>query len=168
MLCSQYIFMKDLGDDFADVDFCEELCYHSRPKKQNYGGGRRKSARREDCGNRKRVSAMPQTAALSASVALFGKGKSRPFRRISFADFSSIRLLRRVPVSGGAQRRRLYIYGATPQGHTRTKPHVNRILTATEKQYRKSALFGVIFYFFGVLFQSLSDAVFSRKNVRKF
>lgn len=28
---------KVFGDDFADVDLREELCYHSRPKKQ-FGG----------------------------------------------------------------------------------------------------------------------------------
>ena len=29
----------DLSDDFADVDLREELCYHSRPKKEKFGGG---------------------------------------------------------------------------------------------------------------------------------
>lgn len=68
--------MKDLSDDFADVDIREELCYAKPPEKSKITEEeRRKSARREDCGNRKRVSAMPQTAALSASVALFGNGK---------------------------------------------------------------------------------------------
>ena len=31
--------MIDLSDDFADVDLREELCYHSRPKKEKFGGG---------------------------------------------------------------------------------------------------------------------------------
>ena len=30
---------KVFGDDFADVDLREELCYHSRPKKEKFGGG---------------------------------------------------------------------------------------------------------------------------------
>lgn len=29
----------DLSDDFADVDLREELCCHSRPKKEKFGGG---------------------------------------------------------------------------------------------------------------------------------
>ena len=29
----------DLSDDFADVDLREELCYHSRLKKEKFGGG---------------------------------------------------------------------------------------------------------------------------------
>ena len=41
MLGSRFIFIKVLSDDFADVDFCEELCYHSRPKKQNSKGEKR-------------------------------------------------------------------------------------------------------------------------------
>lgn len=36
MLGSQFIFIKVLSDDFADVDFREELCYHSRPKKAKF------------------------------------------------------------------------------------------------------------------------------------
>lgn len=54
MLGSRFIFINVLSDDFADVDFCEELCYHSRPKKQNSKGGKtdkrrmsESSARRE-------------------------------------------------------------------------------------------------------------------------
>ena len=35
MLGSRFIFIKVLSDDFADVDVREDLCYHSRPKKQN-------------------------------------------------------------------------------------------------------------------------------------
>ena len=34
LLSSQFISMGVLSDDFAAVDFREELCYHSRPKKQ--------------------------------------------------------------------------------------------------------------------------------------
>ena len=30
--------MGVFGDDFATIDFREELCYHSRPKKQNSEG----------------------------------------------------------------------------------------------------------------------------------
>ena len=41
LLGSRFIFIKVLSDDFADVDFCEELCYHSRPKKQNSKGEKR-------------------------------------------------------------------------------------------------------------------------------
>ena len=41
MLGSRFIFIKVLSDDFADVDFREELCYHSRPKKQNSKGEKR-------------------------------------------------------------------------------------------------------------------------------
>ena len=40
MLCSQFIFIKVLSDDFADVDFREELCYHSRPKKAKFERGK--------------------------------------------------------------------------------------------------------------------------------
>ncbi len=41
MLGSQFIFIKVLSDDFADVDVREDLCYHSRPKKQNSKGEKR-------------------------------------------------------------------------------------------------------------------------------
>ena len=41
LLGSRFIFIKVLSDDFADVDFREELCYHSRPKKQNSKGEKR-------------------------------------------------------------------------------------------------------------------------------
>ena len=41
LLGSRFIFISVLSDDFADVDFCEELCYHSRPKKQNSKGEKR-------------------------------------------------------------------------------------------------------------------------------
>ena len=58
-------------------------------------------------------------------------------------DFRSVRLLRRVPVSGGAERRRLYIiYGRTSQGQPRTKPYVNRISTASEKSCRNKVISG--------------------------
>ena len=30
---------KVFSDDFTDVDLREELCYHSRPKKEKFGGG---------------------------------------------------------------------------------------------------------------------------------
>lgn len=35
LLGSQFVYIGVLSDDFAAVDFCEVLCYHSRPKKQN-------------------------------------------------------------------------------------------------------------------------------------
>ena len=57
--------------------------------------------------------------------------------------FRSVRLLRRVPVSGGAERRRLYIiYGRTSQGQTRTKPYVNRISTVSEKSCQNEVISG--------------------------
>ena len=57
--------------------------------------------------------------------------------------FRSVRLLRRAPVYGGAERRRLYIiYGRTSQGQTRTKPYVNRISTASEKSCRNEVISG--------------------------
>ena len=37
MLGFQFVYIGVLSDDFADVDLREELCYHSRPKKQ-FGG----------------------------------------------------------------------------------------------------------------------------------
>ena len=41
MLGAQFIFIKVLSDDFEDVDIREDLCYHSRPKKQNSKGEKR-------------------------------------------------------------------------------------------------------------------------------
>ena len=38
LLSSQSIYMGVFSDDFATVDVREELCYHSRPKKQNSEG----------------------------------------------------------------------------------------------------------------------------------
>ena len=38
LLGSQFVYMGIFGDDFATVDFHEELCYHSRPKKTNLRG----------------------------------------------------------------------------------------------------------------------------------
>ena len=35
LLGSQFVYISVLSNDFADVDVREELCYHSRPKKQN-------------------------------------------------------------------------------------------------------------------------------------
>lgn len=35
LLGSQFIYMGVFCDDFAAVDFREELCYHGRPKKTN-------------------------------------------------------------------------------------------------------------------------------------
>ena len=34
LLGSQFVYMGVFSDDFAAVDVREELCYHSRPKKQ--------------------------------------------------------------------------------------------------------------------------------------
>ena len=34
LLGSQFVYIGVLSNDFADVDVREELCYHSRPKKQ--------------------------------------------------------------------------------------------------------------------------------------
>ena len=34
LLGSQFVYMGVLSDDFAAVDFREELCYHHPPKKQ--------------------------------------------------------------------------------------------------------------------------------------
>ena len=57
--------------------------------------------------------------------------------------FRSVRLLRRAPVYGGAERRRLYIiYGRTSQGQTRTKPYVNRISTVSEKSCQNEVISG--------------------------
>lgn len=36
LLGSQIPFMGVLSDDFATVDFREELCYHSRPKEAKF------------------------------------------------------------------------------------------------------------------------------------
>ena len=38
LLGSQFVYIGVLSNDFADVDVREELCYHSRPKKQNSEG----------------------------------------------------------------------------------------------------------------------------------
>ena len=38
LLDSQFVYIGVLSDDFATVDFREELCYHSRPKKTNSEG----------------------------------------------------------------------------------------------------------------------------------
>ena len=38
MLGSIFFSMEVLSDDFAAVDFREELCYHSRPEKAKFGG----------------------------------------------------------------------------------------------------------------------------------
>ena len=35
LLGSQFVSIGVFSDDFATVDVREELCYHSRPKKQN-------------------------------------------------------------------------------------------------------------------------------------
>ena len=35
LLGSQSVYIVVFSDDFANVDVREELCYHSRPKKQN-------------------------------------------------------------------------------------------------------------------------------------
>ena len=39
LLGSQTLYIGVLSDDFAAVDLREELCYHSRPKKEKFGGG---------------------------------------------------------------------------------------------------------------------------------
>ena len=36
LLDSESLSMGVLSDDFAAVDFREELCYHSRPKKRKF------------------------------------------------------------------------------------------------------------------------------------
>ena len=36
LLSSKVVSMGVLSDDFAAVDFREELCYHSRPKKRKF------------------------------------------------------------------------------------------------------------------------------------
>ncbi len=38
LLGSQFVYIVVFSDDFAAVDFREELCYHSRPEKANSGG----------------------------------------------------------------------------------------------------------------------------------
>ena len=38
LLGSQFVYIGVLSNDFADVDVREELCYHSRPKKQKSEG----------------------------------------------------------------------------------------------------------------------------------
>ena len=38
LLGSQFVYIVVFGDDFAAVDFREELCYHSRPEKANSRG----------------------------------------------------------------------------------------------------------------------------------
>ena len=38
LLGSQFVYMGVFSDDFATVDFREELCYHSRPEKAKFGG----------------------------------------------------------------------------------------------------------------------------------
>ena len=38
LLGSQFVYIGVLSDNFAAVDVREELCYHSRPKKQNSRG----------------------------------------------------------------------------------------------------------------------------------
>ena len=35
LLGSQFVYIGVFSDDFAAVDFREELCYHSRPEKAN-------------------------------------------------------------------------------------------------------------------------------------
>ena len=38
LLGSQFVYIGVLSNDFAAVDFREELCYHSRPEKAKFGG----------------------------------------------------------------------------------------------------------------------------------
>ena len=38
LLGSQFVYIDVFSNDFATVDVREELCYHSRPKKQNSEG----------------------------------------------------------------------------------------------------------------------------------
>ena len=88
-------------------------------------------------------------------------------------EFRSFRLLRRVPVSGGAERRRLYIiYGHTSQGQTRTKPYVNRISTAPERSCQNEAIFelfsGDFATEFSVRFSALKRRPFDARNTKKF
>ena len=40
LLGSQFVYMDVFSDDFATVDIREELCYHSRPKKQIQRAGK--------------------------------------------------------------------------------------------------------------------------------
>ena len=37
LLGSQFVYIGVFSDDFATVDFREELCYHSRPEKAKFG-----------------------------------------------------------------------------------------------------------------------------------
>lgn len=87
--------------------------------------------------------------------------------------FRSFRLLRRVPVYGGAERRRLYIiYGHTSQGQTRTKPYVNRISTAPERSCQNEAIFelfsGDFATEFSARFSALKRRLFKVCNTKKF
>ena len=36
LLGSQFVYIGVISDDFTAVDFREELCYHSRPKKRKF------------------------------------------------------------------------------------------------------------------------------------
>ena len=36
LLSSKFVSMGVLSNDFAAVDVCEGLCYHSRPKKRKF------------------------------------------------------------------------------------------------------------------------------------
>lgn len=38
LLGSQFVYIGVFSDDFATVDFREELCYYSRPEKAKFGG----------------------------------------------------------------------------------------------------------------------------------
>ena len=49
------LILKVLSNDFADVDVCEELCYHSLPKKQNSEGYATKEGNGRVIGRRESV-----------------------------------------------------------------------------------------------------------------
>ena len=61
LLGSQFVYMGVLSDDFAAVDFREELCYHSRPEKakfKRYMEQKRKPMK-ESCARRKKRQPIP-------------------------------------------------------------------------------------------------------------
>ena len=114
MLCSQFIFIKVLSDDFADVDVREDLCYHSRPKKAKFE--RRKTDKRrmsESSARREKRQPIPSGSAGTAPppprfpvrVFLFSLGAWACLRRRAAPPLSSLTSSRLTATSGKPVRR---------------------------------------------------------------
>ena len=89
LLGSQFVYIGVLSDDFAAVDVREELCYHSRPKKQIqevHGTGIKPM--KESIARRKKRQPIPKRVS--------GDGSAPPRFRFGFPVISLFAFLLRV------------------------------------------------------------------------